>query len=60
VASPSIASRFMLPLIEDALDKGATLLALARHAERRRRALFDAHFAGSLTPMMRIYSEEML
>ncbi|NLQ16213.1 aldehyde dehydrogenase family protein [Marinomonas sp. M1K-6] len=53
VASPSIASR-LSALIEDALDKGATLVTGAT----RRGQFIDATLLDNITPMMRIYSEE--
>lgn len=53
VASPSIAAR-LSALIEDALDKGATLLA----GTPRRGQFIDATLLDHITPMMRIYSEE--
>lgn len=53
VASPSIASR-LSALIEDALDKGATLIS----GSQRRGQFIDATLLDHITPMMRIYSEE--
>lgn len=53
VASPSIASR-LSALIEDALDKGATLIS----GTQRRGQFIDATLLDHITPMMRIYSEE--
>ncbi|WP_211313831.1 aldehyde dehydrogenase [Marinomonas piezotolerans] len=53
VASPSIASR-LSALIEDALDKGATLIT----GTPRRGQFIDATLLDHITPMMRIYSEE--
>ncbi|TYL49347.1 aldehyde dehydrogenase family protein [Marinomonas sp. IMCC 4694] len=53
IASPSIASR-LSALIEDALDKGATLLT----GTPRRGQFIDATLLDHITPMMRIYSEE--
>ncbi|AEF55349.1 aldehyde dehydrogenase [Marinomonas posidonica] len=53
VATPSIASR-LSALIEDAIDKGATLLTGAS----RRGQFIDATLLDHITPMMRIYSEE--
>ncbi|MBJ7536545.1 aldehyde dehydrogenase [Marinomonas transparens] len=53
VASPSVASR-LSALIEDAMDKGATLLTGAS----RRGQFIDATLLDHITPMMRIYSEE--
>lgn len=53
VASPSIASR-LSALIEDALDKGATLIV----GNSRRGQFIDATLLDHITPMMRIYSEE--
>ncbi|MFD1385067.1 aldehyde dehydrogenase [Rhodanobacter aciditrophus] len=53
VASPSIASR-LSALIEDALDKGATLVS----GTPRRGQFIDATLLDHVTPMMRIYSEE--
>lgn len=53
VASPSIASR-LSALIEDALDKGATLVS----GTQRRGQFIDATLLDHITPMMRIYSEE--
>ncbi|WP_082825436.1 aldehyde dehydrogenase [Marinomonas sp. TW1] len=53
VASPSVASR-LSALIDDAVDKGATLLTGAS----RRGQFIDATLLDHITPMMRIYSEE--
>jgi acyl-CoA reductase-like NAD-dependent aldehyde dehydrogenase len=53
VASPSIASR-LSSLIEDAVDKGATLIT----GTSRRGQFIDATLLDNITPMMRIYSEE--
>ncbi|WP_417560485.1 aldehyde dehydrogenase family protein [Marinomonas sp.] len=53
VASPTIASR-LSALIEDALDKGASLIS----GGHRRGQFIDATLLDHITPMMRIYSEE--
>ncbi|MEL0611884.1 aldehyde dehydrogenase [Marinomonas arenicola] len=53
VASPSIAAR-LSALIEDAIEKGATLLT----GMARRDQFIDATLLDHITPMMRIYSEE--
>ena len=53
VASPSIASR-LAALIEDAVDKGATLIS----GSKRKGQFIDATLLDHITPMMRIYSEE--
>lgn len=53
VASPSIAAR-LSALIEDAIDKGATLLTGTTRSDQ----FIDATLLDHITPMMRIYSEE--